>query len=259
MSHENVTNRRYLSGDYADKNPSWDLEDAPWKARQVLEIVRAHKLFPASIAEVGCGAGGVLAKLRSVFPETDLFGFDIAPTAQRHWAQFAQANIQFRVGDLFSLSQRRYELMLVLDVVEHVPDPFEFLARLRGHADYFIFHFPLDLSAISVLRESPLLYAREKVGHIHYYTKGLVLATLTECGYDIVDWRYTGATFTAPQLTWKTRLASPLRRAAYALNKDMGVRLLGGETLMLLARVKENRGIVSDDVNSAVSLNRVCE
>ena len=84
-------------------------------------------------------------------------------------------------------------------------------------------------------------------------------ATLTECGYDIVDWRYTGATFTAPQRTWKTRLASPLRRAAYALNKDMGVRLLGGETLMLLARAKENRGIVSSDVNSAVSLNRVCE
>ena len=149
--------------------------------------------------------------------------------------------------------------MLVLDVVEHVPDPFEFLARFRGHADYFVFHFPLDLSAISVLRQSPLLYARETVGHIHYYTKGLVLATLTECGYDIVDWRYTGATFTAPQRTWKTRLASPLRRAAYALNKDMGVRLLGGETLMLLARAKENRGIVSSDVNSAMSLNRVCE
>jgi len=45
---------------------------------------------------------------------------------------------------------------------------------------------------------------------------------------------YTGAAFNTPQATFKTRLAQ-LRRL---LNKDVGVRLLGGETLMVLAKAK---------------------
>ena len=35
------------------------------------------------------------------------------------------------------------------------------------------------------------------------------------------------------------RLAGWPRRLAYFVNKDMGVRLLGGETLMVLARVSD--------------------
>jgi len=125
-----------------------------------------------------------------------------------------------------------------LDVFEHVPNPFDFLSQLQGRADYYVFHIPLDLNAISVIREAPLLYVREKVGHIHYYTKGLALALLEECGYQIMDWSYTGASFNAPQRALKTRLAQIPRHLVYAINKDMGVRLLGGETLMVLAKLK---------------------
>lgn len=240
MSSQDKVTERYLTDDYAEKNPSWDIEDSPWKARHVLLRLAAQRLTPSSIAEVGCGAGGVLAEARDAFPQAELYGFDIAPAAQRYWAEFSDKNIHFIQGDFFQLNQRHYELIMVLDVVEHVSDPIEFLSRLQGHADYYVFHFPLDLSAISVLRESPLLYVREKVGHIHYFTKGLVFRLLAESGYDIIDWSYTGAAFTAPQQTWKTRLAGVVRRIAYTINKDFGVRLLGGETLMLLARAKKS-------------------
>ena len=77
---------------------------------------------------------------------------------------------------------------------------------------------------------------RRKVGHLHYYTRSLALALLEECGYEVREARYTGAAFNAPQRTWKTRAASLARRAVYALGKDLGVRLLGGETLLVLAR-----------------------
>jgi hypothetical protein len=116
-----------------------------------------------------------------------------------------------------------------------VQDPFAFLGRLKGRAAHYVFHFPLDLSAISVLRESPLLYVHDKVGHLHYYTRGLALSVLHDCGYRVIDARYTGAAFTAPQRTVKARLAALPRRLAFALNRDWGARLLGGETLMVLA------------------------
>ena len=233
--HDSVA-ARYLDGDYTDRNPSWDIEDSPWKVQQVLRMVRRHNLMPASIAEVGCGAGGILAGLRGHFPETKLYGFDIAPGAAQFWDRYAEARIEFTLGDFFERNRRHYDLLLALDVLEHLANPFDFLARLGGYADHYLFHFPLDLSAVSVLREHPLLHVRRKVGHLHYYTKGLALAMLEESGYDVVDWFYTGAWFSAPQRGWLARLAGVPRLLARAVGQDFGVRLFGGETLMVLAR-----------------------
>ena len=228
--------RRYLNGEYAERNPDWDSLDSPWKADRVAEILVCHGINPASIAEIGCGAGGVLAALRPRFPQADMAGFDIAPELISLWPAHEDARIRFTLGDFLSMNQQPFELLLVLDVLEHLGDPFSFLERLKGHGEWVIFHFPLDLSAITVLRESPLLQVREKVGHIHYFTRGLALALLEECGYEVIDARYTGAAFNAPGRTLRTRLAALLRWLVNAVNRDIGVRLLGGETLMVLAR-----------------------
>jgi SAM-dependent methyltransferase len=235
MNDDPVT-RRYLSGDYAEKNPDWDSLDSPWKADRVCELLNSHGLCPTSIAEIGCGAGGVLAALRPHFPQADLAGFDIAPELISLWTTHEDARIRFTQGDFLSLNQHPFDLLLVLDVLEHLGDPFSFLERLKGHGERAIFHFPLDLSAMTVLRESPLLHVREKVGHIHYFTRGLALALLEESGYEVIDARYTGAAFNAPGRSLRTRLAGWLRRLVYAVNRDIGARLLGGETLMVLAR-----------------------
>ena len=178
----------------------------------------------------------MLAGLRDAFPGSRLVGFDIASAAASFWPRHAAARIEFAVGDFFELTREDYDVILLLDVLEHLADPHSFLTRVRTRARHFVFHFPLDLSALSVLRETPLIHAREKVGHLHYYTKSLALALLGDCGFEVLDWRYTGAAFNAPQRKWRTRLASAARCLVYALNKDFGVRLLGGETLIVVAR-----------------------
>jgi len=227
--------RRYTSDDYHTRNPTWDSEDSPWKAAHVQRLLSRHAIRAQSVAEVGCGAGGVLASLRASLPQAELYGFDIAPALPPFWESHRQHRITFELGDFLAINRRRYDVVLVLDVLEHLANPFDFLAGLRPHGEHFVFHFPLDLSSLSVARERPLLYVRHKVGHLHFFTKGLALALLSEAGYRVVDWEYTGAAFNAPQRTWKTRLASGARRLAYRVNRDLGVRMLGGETLMVLA------------------------
>ncbi|MEI6066086.1 MAG: hypothetical protein WCP96_02005 [Methylococcaceae bacterium] len=123
----------------------------------------------------------------------------------------------------------------MLDVFEHVRDPFTFLRESHRHAKKFVFHIPLDLSAMGIARKAPLLNARRGIGHLHYYTKDLALETLTDCGYQIIDWRYTGASQCSPNRSLKTRFASIPRQLASWVNKDWGVRLFGGETLIVLA------------------------
>lgn len=144
--------------------------------------------------------------------------------------------LEFHLGDFHTINKQKYDVLLMLDVFEHVRDPFTFLESSIPYATYFVFHIPLDLSASSVLRTQPLLQSRKKVGHLHFFTKDLALETLQDCGYKVIEWRYTGASLSSPNRSWKTRLASLPRRLAYTVNRDFGVRLLGGETLLVLAK-----------------------
>lgn len=231
---------RYLSGDYAQKNPDWDSADAVWKAKKVFELIADHECQPSSIVEIGCGSGAVLLALREYFPQATLAGFDIAPGATRFWTEAARSGIRLELADYLALEEPTPDLILVLDVLEHLGNPWEFLMRLRNRAKLVAIHFPLDLSAISVLREHPLLKVRDKVGHLHYFTRGLALSLLHESGFEIIESRYTGATLGAPQRSLRTRVAGIVRRVAYAINRDLGARLLGGETLMVLARPRSS-------------------
>lgn len=165
-------------------------------------------------------------------------GFDVSPQLACIWKQHEESGVgvEFCLGDFHEINNRPYDVVLMCDVFEHVRDPFTFLECTREYGRYFIFHIPLDLSALSVIRGTPLMGVREKVGHLHFYTKDLAIATLTDSGYEILRWQYTDASLYAASRSWSAKLAHLVRNVGYCLDKDFGVRLLGGETLLVLAR-----------------------
>jgi hypothetical protein len=128
-----------------------------------------------------------------------------------------------------------FDVAMAIDVFEHVEDYFDFLRRLRTKATYKVFHIPLDLSALSLLRREPSRM-RKGVGHIHYFDKDIALASLEDTGHEIIDWTYTSGRTELPNLGWKSRLMKGPRKAVYALNADLAVRAFGGYSLLVLAR-----------------------
>jgi cyclopropane fatty-acyl-phospholipid synthase-like methyltransferase len=228
----------YLDNEYLSHNPNWHREDAPWKANLVGTILRDHQIQPGTICEIGCGSGDVLRCLRESFPLVRFFGFDISPGLRRFWVDEQNqknSEVTFTLGNFHEININRYDVLLMLDVFEHVRDPLTFLEESRAHALKFVFHIPLDLSALGVARKAPLLTAHRSVGHLNFYTKDLALETLTDCGYKIIEWRYTGASLNSPNRTWRSRLAAIPRKLFHWIDRDTGVRLLGGETLLVLA------------------------
>ena len=194
-------------------------------------MLRKHDVAPTSICDVGCGTGGVLDDLSRQLPRaTRLVGFEISPQA----IALAPDERKQRIAIVNSARpDEHFDVLLMLDVFEHVDDYLSFLRSVSGSADRFIFHIPLDLSVQSVLRTSPLLGAREWLGHLHYFTRETALATLHDAGYRVID-----DEFTQPAVElWggKSRFLRGPRRFAFRLSPRWAARVLGGFSLLVLA------------------------
>lgn len=232
-----MTEAIYTTGDYLGKNPTWHTEDSPWKSRQILKIMERNNLKPASICEVGCGSGEILNQLYLNMPETVNFtGYEVSPQAFAMAQPRSKPRLDFHLGDLLQEENLHFDIMLCIDVFEHIEDYLGFLKSLRPKATHKIFHIPLDLSVSSVLRSSAIMRARQAVGHLHYYSKETALATLKDSGYEIVDHFYTAGALDLPNKSMKTTLANFPRRMLYKVNPDLAVRLLGGYSLLVLAK-----------------------
>lgn len=223
---------KYISGEYLEKNPRWHIEESPWKVSHIVPMLRRHHLSPETVCEVGCGAGEVLRLLQAQLSETCTFwGYDISPQAIQMCQERANERLHFKLADIRQEYDACFDLLLVLDVIEHLEDYFSFLRAVKSKSDYKLFHIPLEISVQGVLRGKIFLKNRDLHGHLHYFTRETALRTLEDAGYEVLDYSYSPG--------FEVHSASPqeiLRKICFSLNKDLTVRILGGFRLLVLAK-----------------------
>lgn len=103
---------------------TWRAEDSPWKAAQVMKMIERHNLTPTVIGEVGCGSGVALSEL-SQYPLLDgvqFVGYDISPHAVSLAKELESETVQFHLGDPLTNDSEAFDILVALDVFEHVPD-----------------------------------------------------------------------------------------------------------------------------------------
>ena len=226
---------RYTGDDYLALNPDWHVADSAWKAEQIAGGLGAWR--PRTVCEVGCGAGEILVQLAPRLRPQRLVGYDIAPAAIELACRRETDGLEFRLQDAVECPEH-FDLMLVIDVIEHVENPIGFLRALRTKADRTVLHVPLDLSAQSVLRPDRLMNARRRVGHIHYFTRETALATVQDAGYRVLSANFTAVTLDRPVFSRKARLA---RMPRATLPRPLAARLLGGFSLLIVAENESAR------------------
>lgn len=223
---------------YKEKNPTWHVEDSPWKATQILKIMERNNLNPKSIVEIGCGAGEILCQLHQRLEDRSIqySGYEISPDAYELCKEREKKGIKFFQEDLLQ-SEENFDLLLMIDVFEHVEDYFGFLRKAKEKATYKIYHIPLDISHLNLMIDR-LNKQRKSVGHIHYFTKDTALASIAETGHEIVDWFYTkySQELFTKNLSFTSRLVNSLRKFSYSYKPDLAANLFGGYSLIVLAR-----------------------
>jgi hypothetical protein len=225
----------YSNAEYLGNNPTWHVEDSPWKAQNIYEILLRNSLKPACVAEIGCGAGEILLQLKARLPESSFTGYEMSAQAFELARSRESDGVHFINANMLDEAVH-YDALLCIDVFEHVDDYIGFIKSLRDFADYKIFHIPLDLSAQAVARGEPLLDARRRVGHLHYFTKETALETIRYCGYEVIDTKFTARAIDLPYRELRTNLMRLPRILLSKIAPDLAARVLGGWSLMVLAK-----------------------
>jgi len=83
----------------------------------------------ASIVEFGCGSGKTLLDIKNRFPEVGVIGFDLYPVTNLDVPVLKCDLNNFNFDDHYA-TLRSADVFLLLDVLEHLIDPWSFLNRL---------------------------------------------------------------------------------------------------------------------------------
>jgi len=237
MTTENTeVTERYQGGDYLAKNSDWHVEDSSWKADQIHKIVSRNNLHFSTICEVGCGAGEILRQLsiKSDYEGVNFVGYEVSADAFKLCKQRESETVKFHLKDILR-EDVRYDAILCIDVFEHIENYMGFLKMMNSKSEYKIFHIPLDLSVVALMRDT-LIKGRESVGHLHYFTPSTALATLEDCGYEVLDTMYTPFFADLQPKSLKAKIVKIPRTILYRFSPKLMSTLMGGASLMVLAK-----------------------
>jgi SAM-dependent methyltransferase len=229
----------YESGSYAETNTDWHAEDAPYKAQQLLKLLKRNQVTFRRCVDVGCGSGGVLRILASAI-SAEYIGFDIAPLAIERARRQGGRDITFRCENFVDCTDiADIGLVVCNDVFEHVPDYLGFLTQLGERAprsSRYAFNIPLEMNLLHILANRHV-HNRKRIGHLHYFSRATALATLSDCGFNVLDSFYTYPGLHMPHTSRSLlkQLAKIPRAALYLAPGGLGEKLLGGASLLVLA------------------------
>jgi SAM-dependent methyltransferase len=225
---------RYRDGEYLKKNPSWHAEESPYKAMNILKILERNQLAPRSICEIGCGAGETLRQLQRKMDRNCIFtGYEISPQAYKLCKNRSNSRLRFKLKDILAERRSCFDLMLVLDVLEHLEDYFSFLRKIKSKSEHKIIRMPLEINLFHLIKNSFSTF-RDSVGHLHFFNDQMVFRILKETGYEIIDYLYADY-LDLPNQPLLYRLFGPGRNLVFRINRSWGARL-GGYSLMVLVK-----------------------
>ena len=219
---------RYVSGSYADQVPDWHEGDAPHKATVIAAFVRELGWSAGSVCEVGCGSGAVLNGVCAALGAAGV-GVDIAPEAVSRAQKYARNELLFVVGDVSSAPPS--DLVLCVDVVEHVADDIGLVTSLATVSSHVILRIPLDVSALDAIRPHRMLAARSQWGHRHVYTVDLALALVADAGLVTVGYRFDRVPLVGAAKIGA--ISDKVRRLCYRFAPEATTRWLGGYSLLI--------------------------
>lgn len=242
----------YTSGEYWRAHPDYLAGQAPGKVSHVLnlidfvELVLTSRESRFSLVDIGCGAGkvgsGVADYVRQRFPghTVALEGYDLSPQAIEA-ARRENAHGVFVCGD-FREAGKTWDLALLCDVIEHVPDPEEFLDAVARRARYFIVGFAMDDNLANWLIPSRKQQVHRS-GHISLFSETSAFQLSCKNGEVLAASYIRNPISRSLQVSRPHHLLTlPLRFCLRITSRRFKGRVFGGESIYVAVRSRHFAG-----------------
>ncbi|MTD45716.1 methyltransferase domain-containing protein [Conexibacter sp. W3-3-2] len=215
----------------AERARRWRALSAGPKADHVMTLCRRAKVTPATVADVGCGDGAMLAELARRRFGTTHVGFELSSTAvEIARNQPGVAAVHGYDGRRLPAQDGAFDLGILSHVIEHVPHPAATLRETARVCRAVVVEVPLE-NNVSAGRPVKRAHA-EEIGHLHRFDRAQVDAFVAEAGLRVV------ARLSDPlPLAVHTYFATtPVQRAAgtakWAMRAGLGLVPAVGERLV---------------------------
>ncbi len=158
------------------------------------EIASFFSESPGTVVDIGCGGGGTGKLIKKKFPGTRVIGIEL----NRHAAEHARQHLDLVIcEDIDTLDlaahigSTRIDTVLLLDVLEHLYDPWKALVRVRGWLDErarVLASVPniRNLANLDQLAAGHWTYGPDGVldiTHIRFFTRESLRKLFEETGY----------------------------------------------------------------------------
>ena len=169
-----------------------------WKGYIFCELLPKNVKLE-TILDMGCGPGNILKYVGKRTGAKQLIGIDISKTMTR----MARKNLENAIlmqGMDFSFYNKKVDLIILSDILEHVHDPLKMLddASLRGK--YILLKMPIEKSFIKTiyhkLRGGVPLGTEHPEGHLHIWKKNDILDLVKKSKLSIIKYEIASPPYT---------------------------------------------------------------
>ncbi len=151
---------------------------------------------PGTVLDIGCGGGATGRLVKEKFPGTRVLGIEINPHAAEHARRFLDRVVCAGVDDVDparDLAGEEIGTVLLLDVLEHLYDPWRALVRIHGWlapGTRLVASVPnvrnlVTLDAIAAGRFDYEPDGVLDITHVRFFTRDTLRALFEQTGYDV--------------------------------------------------------------------------
>jgi len=161
-----------------------------WKARKLALLAPADMKF-ANIMEVGCALGILLNNVADRLSVEMRTGIDIS-VENINFARKLYPGCNFIQGTIedsayyksHGLKDLKFDLVLLSDIVEHIPDDVAFMKRVSEVSPYVLLNLPLEKAFKNRKRQ----YGEsDPSGHLRSYDRMMAEQLISKAGFEVIS------------------------------------------------------------------------
>ena len=170
----------YTDGSYISSHPSLHGEDSEYKFYYIRQLLGRCNFSKSSLRVLDIGGGaGVVASLVCDYLSKQGFqiechAFDLSDEMLKQQRSNNPYN-NLATSDFSQICENCYDVALLIDVIEHVPDNDTMAAEINRISHHVIYNIPIELTLFDWLRN---IYMKNRyytsqtasLGHVHFYS-----------------------------------------------------------------------------------------